>query len=443
MSRRDSVSRRAFLGGTGALLALPFLESFGGRPARAATGQGSPTRLMIYFVPNGIHMRSFTPETAGPEWEKTPILLPLERHREEMHLITGLANMAGAPLSGAPHTHGTGTTLTCTPIAELQGGQVHNGISMDQVAASAVGFHTRFPSLEVGTVSNAQPLGVCEEGFSCAYLESIAWSGPKSPLPKINDPQALFDRLFAGVDPRATERERATRRARRKSVLDYALGEARVLRDRLAVVDRYRLDEYMDGVRELERKLELIPKICDAPGAPQAVLDFPTHVDLMADLMVLAFKCDQTRIMTYMLQNGFSSYVYDFLGINEGHHGLTHHGEDPALIEQVVNINIWELDQFGNLLDKMKAVQEGEGTLLDHTAVLFVSSMGDGYQHLNYDLPVIVAGRANGALSPGRHTVHTDYRPVADLYLALLNVMGLDLATFGADGTKPLEGLGG
>jgi hypothetical protein len=443
MSRRRGLSRRAFLGGTGALLTLPFLESFGGRPARAASGSDAPTRLMIYFVPNGIHMPAFTPEVAGPDWEKTPILLPIERHRGDVHLITGLANMAGAPLSAAPHTHATGTTLTCTPIAELEGGQVHNGVSMDQIAANALGFHTRFPSLEVGTVSNEQQMGVCEEGFSCAYLESIAWSGPKSPLPKINDPQALFDRLFAGVDPRATERERATRRARRRSVLDYALDEARLLRGRLAVVDRYRLDEYMDGIRELERKLDVIPKVCDVPGAPQAVLDFPTHVDLMADLMVLALKCDQTRIMTYMLQNGFSSYVYDFLGIDEGHHGLTHHGEDPAIIDQVVSINIWELDQFGNLLDKLKAVDEGEGTLLDHTAVLFVSSMGDGYQHLNYDLPIILAGRANGALSPGRHTVHTDYRPVADLYLALLNVMGLDLATFGADGTTPLEGLGG
>ncbi|MGB0592343.1 MAG: DUF1552 domain-containing protein [Myxococcota bacterium] len=443
MSGGKGLNRRSFLGGAGAMLALPFLESLGARPARAATGTTSPTRLMVYFVPNGMHMASFTPEAAGPDWEKTPILLPLERHRDEMHIITGLANMAGAPLSAAPHTHGTGTTLTCTPIAELEGGQVHNGVSMDQVAANAIGFNTRFPSLEVGTVSDAQQLGVCEEGFSCAYLESIAWSGPKSPLPKINDPQALFDRLFAGVDPRATERERATRRSRRKSVLDYALSEARVLRDRLAVVDRYRLDEYMDGVRELERKLDVVPKVCDVPGAPQAVLDFPTHVDLMADLMVLALKCDQTRIMTYMLQNGFSSYVYDFLGIDEGHHGLTHHGYDQALIDQVVTINIWELDQFGNFLDKMKAVDEGEGTLLDHTAVLFVSSMGDGYDHLNYDLPVILAGRANGALLPGRHTIHTDYRPVADLYLALLNVMGLDLATFGADGTTPLEGLGG
>jgi len=443
MSRRNTLSRRSFLGGAGTLLALPFLESFGGRTARAATSQGAPTRLMIYFVPNGLHMADFTPETTGPDWEKTPILLPIERHREDIHLLTGLANMAGAPLSAAPHTHGTGTTLTCTPIAELEGGQVHNGVSMDQVAANALGFQTRFPSLEVGTVSDAQQMGVCEEGFSCAYLESIAWSGPKSPLPKINDPQALFDRLFAGSDPGATERDKATRRARRKSVLDYALDQARVLRNRLAVVDRYRLDEYMDGFRELERKLDVIPKVCDVPGAPQAVLDFPTHVDLMADLMVMALKCDQTRIMTYMLQNGFSSYVYDFLGINEGHHGLTHHGDDQSLIDQVVTINIWELDQFGNFLDKMKAVDEGEGTLLDHTAVLFLSSMGDGYQHLNYDLPLILAGRANGALSPGSHTRYDNHRPVADLYLALLNVMGLDLATFGADGTTPLEGLAG
>jgi len=442
MSRRAALSRRAFLGGAGTVVALPFLESVFPGSARASVPAASPTRLMVYFLPNGCHMADFTPQATGPDWDVSRILLPVDRHREEIQILSGLANLVGAPLSAAPHTHATGTILTCTPIAEIEGGQVHNGVSMDQVAAQALGFHTRFPSLEVGTVSNDQQLGVCEEGFSCAYLESIAWKGAKSPQPKINDPRELFDRLFDGLDPTASARDRATRKARRRSVLDYALNQARGLRARLSTLDRYRLDEYMDGVRELERKLDLVPKQCDVPGEPSEPLDFPTHIDLMGDVMVLALRCDQTRIMTYMLQNGFSSYVYDFLGIDEGHHALTHHNEDEEMIEQVVTINIWEMAQFANLLDKMRAVDEGDGTLLDHSAVVLLSSMGDGYKHLNYDLPVILAGRAGGLLEPGTHTHYEGYRPIADLYLSLLKVLGLDLYEFGADGTTPLEGLG-
>ena len=195
--RGPSLSRRAFLGGAGTLLALPLFESVTPTLARASTAtQASPTRLVVYFVPNGIHMADFTPQTVGPDWEVTPILLPMDRHREEIHILSGLANLAASPLTSAPHTHATGTILTCTPIAELEGGQVHNGVSMDQRIAEAIGFNTRFPSLEVGTVSYNQPVGVCEEGYSCAYLDSLAWKGAKSPLPKINDPKVLFDRLF-------------------------------------------------------------------------------------------------------------------------------------------------------------------------------------------------------------------------------------------------------
>ncbi len=454
MTHRPSLSRRAFLGGAGAMVALPFLESVFPRGVRAATGQDAPTRLLFYYVPNGIHMTDYTPTATGADWEVTPILVPMDRHRDEIHILSGLGNGAGTVYSGAPHSHATGTLLTGTPLVEYVGGQVQTGVSMDQLAAQALGYQTRFPSLELGSVSQAQQLGVCEEGFSCAYLESIAWAGPKSPLPKMNDPRAVFERLFEGFDPATTERERTARKAKRRSVLDYALDEARILRTKLSTLDRYRLDEYMDSIRELERRLDLLPATCNEPGEPGEPLNFPTHVDLMADMMVLALRCDQTRIVTYMMQNGFSSLVYDFLGIDNGHHALTHHKGDETMIEQVVMINLWEMDQFSNLLDKMRAVDDGEGTLLDHSAVVFFSGMGDGNQHLNTNLPVILAGRAGGALTPGRHTMyaiepnadeHTandDYRTISDLYIALLSIMGLDIETFGIDGTAPLEGLG-
>ncbi len=400
-----------------------------------------PTRLLFYFVPNGVHMPAYTPAIEGPDWEATPVLAPLWPRRDDLLVLSGLANEAADAFDAAPHAHATGAFLTGVPVKKWEGGQAAGGVSIDQLAAQSYGWKTRFPSLELGADPTA-PAGFCEEGYSCVYQTSISWAGPQTALPKTSDPAALFARLFAGEDSAATERERARRIEQRLSVLDLVGEQAASLRLDLGQADRYRLDEYLDGVREFERRLELGGEACpDLPDAPPTVVDLPTRVALMTDLMVLALRCDQTRVMSFMLQNGFSDTVYDFLGIDEGHHWLAHHDGAPDMIDKVVAINTWQYQQFGLLLDKMAAVDEGEGTLLDHSLVFMSSGMSDGNTHEYRDLPVVLAGHGGGAVSPGRHVVYPKGTPRSNLFMSLLHAVGVDVDKVGVDGVEPLAGL--
>ncbi|MEE2778898.1 MAG: DUF1552 domain-containing protein [Myxococcota bacterium] len=442
---RHTLSRRRFLGGAGTLLTLPFLEGLAPwSRALATTPDTPPNRVLFYFVPNGIRMEEYKPTIPGPNWESTNLLSPLEPHRDELLILSGLANKAWVA-DDAPHTHASGTFLTCTPIEKIPGGQVIGGISADQVAANAVGHLTRFPSLEVS--ADDDWLGFCEEGYSCGYLQSISWASPKTPLPTISDPAKLFDRLFAGWNPDATALEIAQRKAEKKSVLDYVLAQAGALHNQLGYDDRLRMDEYMEGIYELEKAIETYgqfdvdPNMCPDPVAPLTASNHPMRVELLTDLMLLAFRCDQTRIITFMLENGFGARYYDFLDVAQDHHSLTHHFGNEDMIADVITINHWEITQFAMLIEKMKNIQEGDGTLLDHTAVMFSSSMSDGNLHSPYDLPVVLAGRAGGAISPGRHVVFENEPPRADLYIALMAMLGVQVDSFGTHGTQPLDGL--
>jgi hypothetical protein len=440
MRWKKTMSRRAFLGGTGTFLALPLFPSLALR-GRAASDPPAeaPCRLLFYFVPNGYVPASYDPTPIGEDWEAKGILEPLDSVRDDVIVFKGL-KAAGFEGGNGPHTRATGAFLTCRPIKFVDGGNVMAGISVDQVAANLMGGSTRFRSLELGA-SSKNFLGFCEESYSCAYLQSISWSGPKTPMGKIVDPKVAFDRLFEGYDPVKTQAELAMREMERSSVLDYVLAESKSLRLVLGSHDAYRLDEYMDGIRELERKVSVYPQLCEDYDLPELIPDMPTRAALMADLMVLAFQCDQTRVITFMLDDGFASTVYSWLGLGDGHHWYTHHGGDEAMMAATTLINTWGVEQFTALVQKMRQVPEGEGTLLDHSLLVFGNSCGECNYHDSKNVPTILAGRGNGAVTPGRSIEVPAGTPRADLYTAMLHAAGAKIESFGLYGTGPLGGL--
>ncbi|MDP6944124.1 MAG: DUF1552 domain-containing protein [Myxococcota bacterium] len=437
------LSRRAFLGGAGAMVALPWLEAMApSRSALAATTLGPPTRLLFYYIPNGIHMAAWTPSIEGVGYDLPEILGPLEGLTDDILVLTGLDNLPGKPDGAGDHAGGTSAFLTCAHAKKTDGKDIYLGVSVDQVAAQAIGGETKFSSLQLGLEGGAS-VGGCDSGYSCAYSRNISWSGTSTPLPKTVNPQLVFDRLFGGFDPQASAAELERRRVLRLSVLDYVLGDAQKLQQQLGATDRHKVEEYLDGVRELELRLEqgTSELNCEPGVRPDANgLTIAEHSELMNDLMVKAFQCDQTRLISYMLGNAGSNRSYDFIGVSGAHHEISHHQDLQENFDKLTVIDTWEVAQFANLVSKLKATPEGDGTLLDHCAVFFSSEIEDGNAHRHENLPVLLAGRAGGAIDPGRHVVYSDGPPIANLYLRLLDAVGVSVTEFG-DSTGPLDGL--
>ncbi len=438
------LSRRAFLGGGAATLALPFLPSLLPRVARAGSAETPPVRLLFYYVPNGIHMAAWTPDSEGAGYDLKAITSPLAPIQSEVSLFTGLNNAAGH-LSGVPgdHARGTGAFLTCMQPKLTDGDDIENGISVDQVAAQHNGAETLFPSLQLG-VQGGTSTGNCDSGYSCAYARNISWSGPTTPLPKSTNPQLIFDRLFQGFDVDLSEEERARRRMYRTSVLDQVLGDAETLHGKLSARDRLKVDEYLTGVRELEQRIEDLAteSVCE-PGDRPAVTSsytYPQHVDVLHDLMVKAMECDLTRYLSFMLGNGGSQRQYTFLGVEGGHHDISHHQGSQDNYDRLTTIGTWEVEQWAALLERMRAVEEADGTtLLDNSLVLFSSEIADGNSHSHFLLPVLLGGRGAGAHSPGRHIAYPGERSIADLYLTMLQAAGVPATEFGSDSEGILE----
>jgi hypothetical protein len=432
------LTRRTFLAGAGATIALPFLES-------AAWAQEAPgKRLLFYYVPNGIHMPAWTPAAAGPGYELTPILQSLAPLKDKLLVLSGLANSPARPDGPGDHAAGTGSFLTCAHVFKTEGANIQNGISVDQVAAASLGGQTAFPSVQLG-VDGGGSVGNCDSGYSCAYARNISWAGPSTPLPKVVNPQLVFDRLFAGFDTQSTAEDRAKRRRYRSSVLDYAAGRALSLQGRLGVTDRAKLDEYLTSVRALELRIAGSDTVqCIAENRPDRDVPFQEHARLMSDLMVLAFQCDQTRIISFMLGNAGSGRAFPFLGVSDAHHSISHHQNQQANFDQLQTIDTWEVEQLAYLLSAMDAVDEGEGsTLLDNSLVFFSSEIEDGNAHRHSNLPVLLAGGGDLGVNSGRHVVYQDAEPIADLFISMLEISGVPVDSFGDNGTGPLAGLTG
>lgn len=431
------IPRRTFLRGLGASVALPWLESM--MPARAASGgvaAAAPRRMAYVFIPNGANMADWTPQGEGTAFELPFILEPLAPVRNDLLVLSGLTHDKARPNGdgAGDHARSSATFLTAAQARKTDGADIHVGVSVDQVAAQQVGNRTRFASLELGC-DRSKLSGNCDSGYSCAYSFNISWKTPSMPMPPEVDPRLVFERLFSSGDSVADAETSARRQAQRKSILDFVMEDARQLQGRLGYTDRRKLDEYLTAVRELEQRIERgaqfagsLPDATKPTGIPDTYRD---HIRLMFDLLALAFQTDTTRIGTFMLAHDGSNRPYPWLGVPEGHHDLSHHGNDEAKKEKIAKINRFHIEQFAYFLGRLKEIKEGEGSLLDNCMIMYGAAISDGNRHNHNDLPVFLAGRGRGAIQPGRHVRYPDDTPMANLFLSMLDQVGVKPERFG------------
>lgn len=444
--KTPQLNRRTFLRGAGAALALPFLEAMMPWRSLRAEELEIPRRLLAYYVPNGIHMANWTPEQTGASWALSRTLAPLANVKDDLLILTGLENRPARPDGAGDHASGTGAFITAAHPKKTEGADIQNGISVDQQAVLSLGLKekTRFASLQLG-MDGGGATGNCDSGYSCAYARNISWADAQTPLPKISDVKQAFDYIFGGFDPNADAQAVAKRRFYQKSVLDYVQEDAKQLQQRLGAKDRQKLQQYLDGVRDLELRVEQDNNgpTCAAPSEPGATTNYAGKARAMADLMVAAFECDMTRVITFMLANAGSGRNYQSeqgVEVSGNHHQISHHESKPENFEMLTKINIWEVKQFAYLLEGLKSKKDIDGkTLLENSMVFFSSEISDGNRHNHNDMPIIFAGHAGGQISPGRHVRYDNVPPVANLFVSMLQMMGAQETSFGVDSTGPLN----
>jgi len=440
---RKHLHRRSFLKGMGAVFALPVLDAMTPALARAAQ---APVRLAFTYVPNGIVMNDWTPAAEGAAYEFTRILKPLEPFRQDMLVLSGLAHRNGAALGDGPgdHARAGASYLTGVHPRKTAGADIQNGISVDQIAAQHIGDQTRFASLELGC-DDSRTIGNCDSGYSCAYTNSLAWRGPATPMPPETNPRLVFERLFGDIDTSLSPEVRARRLRYRRSILDLVSERTSQLSSDLGPSDKRKLDEYLTSIREIERRIErseqdmahLTPGIDKPTGVP---VEYPDYVNLMFDLQLIAFQTDQTRIVTMMMGREGSMRTYPEIGIPDPHHPLTHHRGNPDWIEKVTQVNSLHVKLFAGFIDKLKSTPDGDGSLLDHSMIVYGSSLSDGNRHAHDDLPVVMFGRG-GRFRMGSHMVYPKQTPMTNLFLTLLDRMGVPSEKIG-DSTGQIEHLG-
>ncbi len=436
------IPRRAFLKGVGTAMALPLLEAMA--PVALAAGAGGPPRRMAFvYVPNGANMADWTPKTIGPDYDLPPILEPLKDVRAEVSVLSGLTHDKGrANGDGAgDHARASATFLTGCQPRKTDGADIRVGASADQIAARKIGRNTRFPSLEIGC-DRGQQAGNCDSGYSCAYSYNIAWKTESTPLPPEVDPRHVFDRLFSNDSAAETPERRAIIDRQRRSVLDFVLEDAKRLQSNLGSTDRRKLDEYMTAVRDLETRIEQAQKFSVATpqlSKPRGIPDnYEQHIRLMYDLLALAFQTDSTRIATFVVAHDGSNRAYPFIGVTDGHHDLSHHGGNEEKKAKIAKINTFHMRQFAYFIEKLRSTKDGEGTLLDNSMILYGSGLADGNRHEHHNLPVLLAGRGGGSVSPGRHIQAPKETPMTNLFLSMLDRMGAKTERIG-DSTGPLK----
>jgi hypothetical protein len=452
-------------------MALPALEVM---EPRRAYAQSVPLRFMVVYSPNGFVMTKWRPTGTGTTWTTPPLLKALEPYRSDFSMISGLGSYPAsiATAFGGSHTRACGSMLTQVPVGLSL--TVKNSVSLDQLIANQLQDKTRFPSLQVGGRASSST-GNCEDQFSCAYNNNLSWSGPTTPLPKQVNPLDVFKRLFQGGGgpmPMPTPSKPNNGPLYQKSILDVVNVRAEALRKRLGKTDRLKVDEYYNSVREVEQRIARtigmpVPVAQCTVGAPppddkNGTMPFPQQLDLLSDLVALAFQCDVTRVVTYMYEHSFSdvrSFSSFLPGVTGRHHAITH-ANTPAALIQEEKINLFYIDRFAYLMGKLKNMKEGNGTVLDNSVIYFTSEFGDGHLHNMRDLPVVLAGKAGGKLKTG---IHVNYPldpgmgtgadglgnpndvQLASLHLNVLSLFGLNMPSFGQDdlgnpiATKPLS----
>lgn len=419
-------------------MALPFMESLVPVTAFAAPGVSSavPKRMAFVYVPNGADMANWTPKETGADFALPATLEPLADLRKDVLVMSGLALDKGrANGDGAgDHARASASFLTAAQPRKTAGADIRVGVSVDQVAAQKVGDLTSLRSLELGC-DRSQISGNCDSGYSCAYSFNVSWRTPTAPMPPETNPRLAFERMFAAGDAQLTAEARARRTAQRKSVLDFVMEDARQLSPKLGHSDQRKLDEYLSSVRDLERRIDRADK--DGADLPRGKFleditgNRQAHIRLMYDLLVLAFQTDTTRISSFVVAHDGSDLPYPFIGVPDGHHSLSHHQNDPEKKAKIAKINRFHVEQFAYFLKRLKETKEGDGNLLDSCMIMYGSGLADGNQHAHHDLPILLAGRGGGTLSPGRHVRYAKDTPLANLYLDLMDRMGVHQERFG------------
>jgi hypothetical protein len=441
-----ALSRRTVLQGLGVSLALPLFEAMIPSSLAAAAAKAAPRRMAFLYVPNGIMMEDWTPAEEGALTKLSPTLEPLTPFKDQLMVLTGLTADKARPNGDGPgdHARAMSAFLTGSQPRKTAGANIKVGVSADQFAAQQIGNATKFPTLEIGCEGGRQA-GSCDSGYSCAYSSTISWRTEASPVAKETNPRLVFERLFGGKSDAASLKAAAYK----KSLLDFVAEDAKSLRGRLGSADTRKLDEYLDGVREIERRLEKFDKPSEGSKAPPGV-KVPTglpkgqseHLHLLGDMMVLAFQADLTRICTFVFANEGSNRPYREIGISEGHHDLSHHQRKKEKTDKLQKINKFHIEALAYLLGKLKGVKEGDGTLLDSCMLAYGSGNSDGNRHNHDNLPILLMGKGGGTLKTGRHVKYARNTPVANLWIEMMERMGVKVDRFG-DSTGRLSGLNG
>ncbi len=447
---KKAIPRRTVLRGLGTAVALPLLD--GMVPALTALGQTAAAlkpRLGVVYVPHGAVMNNWTPAQEGAGFEFTPILQPLEGFRDHLTVLSGLDHKPAAQMPGDPaggHGRITGAFLTGVHAKPTEGADFKAGKSMDQIAAEHLGQQTQLASLEVG-IGLPEFGGACDAGFSCAYISTLAWSTPTTPLPMEGNPRAVFERLFGdgtSTDPAA----RRERREKDRSILDAVTQKVARLQDGLGTADRAKLTDYLAAVRDVERRIQRAEAdadrelpVVDRPSA-SIPSSFDEYVKVMFDLQVLAYQADLTRIATFLLTPELTAQTYPQIGVPDPHHALSHHENNPENLAKLVKVQTYHATLFSYYLEKLRATPDGDGSLLDQVMVVYGSGMSNSNLHNIQKLPILLAGGGAGQLRGNRHLRYADETPLTNLYMTLLDKMDVRVDRFG-DSTGRLEGLSG
>lgn len=426
------ISRRMLLRGAGVAMGLPLLEAM---PKAAGTAR----RVGVVYVPNGIWMKDWMPSKTGTGYEMARIMKPLEKLREDFVVVSGLSNHSAAKAKGGAHAKASGSFLSSSEPKYTAGADVRAGVTFDQIAAQQFASETRVASLQLGC-EDARMVGNCDTGSSCAYTNTLSWKNAETPLAVEVNPRSVFERLFGTVDPSLDAATKARRAVYKKSILDLTRESTRSLVGTLGAQDKRKMDEYLTSIREVETRIAKAESDPEIPlgekpsGIPFAYVDY---VKLMFDLQVVAFQADVTRVSTMMLGREGSVRTYPEIGVPDPHHPLTHHRGHPDFIEKVIKINTYHVELFAYFLERLKATQDGDGTLLDHSTILYGGALSDGNQHSNHNLPLLVAGHAGGQKG-GYHVAAKAETPAANLFVNMLDRVGVKAEKFG-DSTGRLE----
>jgi hypothetical protein len=442
---KRTLPRRTLLRGAGACIALPLLDAM--VPAFAQSSAPKAKRVGFIYIPNGV-ARNFdgidfwTPKTAGKNFELSRIMTPLAPYKDVLTAVSGLAHhQADAQDDGAngDHTRATSSWLSGARAKRTEGADVENGITADQLVANVIGRETPLPSLELAIDLNFLS-GQCENSYACIYMNPIAWADLTSPLPTENNPRIVFERLFGNG---GTTAQRVALAQENRSILDSVTDDYSRLARTLGPTDRTQVDSYLESVREVERRIAAVEHLGDDAGLPALERprgipeNFGDHVRLMYELQWLAFQADLTRVVTFMLGRELNFRTYPVIGFNEGHHGVSHHGDRPEQIEKLAKLNTYHTELFAEFLAKLKGTPDGDGTLLDHSLFLYGASLSNPNLHAHYDLPLTLVGGAGGALEGDRHLVFPPETPMTNLLLSILDKVGVPTESLG-DSTGPL-----